>query len=329
MHWGWAILGTAIIIFVGIDLIWTTLTMQGAGPLTERITRPLGTFLAGRPPRGWLTFARLNAAVIAILVTLVVWMGLMWTGWILVFCGADEAVLDAQDGRPAGLFDRIYFAGFAVITLGVGDYRPGGPLWQVLTVVSSMTGFALVTLSITYLLPIVSAAVQKRALALTIRHLGETPEQFVENGWDGHSFDGLEQHLVSLASLLLEDSQRSLSYPVLEYYRTTEPRSSLAYHLSVLSEALHLLRHGVAEQVRPRWVTLHPLRRAIEEILSNSRLPEDALERDPPPPKSLEPLRAAGIPTRSDADYERALSNDIEHRNQVRALVRWHGWDLL
>ena len=52
---------------------------------------------------------------------------------------------------------------------------PGNMLSRGLTIVASANGLLLFTMSITYAIPIISAATEKRQLALTINALGESP----------------------------------------------------------------------------------------------------------------------------------------------------------
>lgn len=85
------------------------------------------------------------------MLTLGTWLLLLWAGWTLVFSASPEAVLQDPEGVPADGWARAYFAGFSVFTLGVGDYVPNGPVWQLLTVVAVVSGLALTTMAITYL----------------------------------------------------------------------------------------------------------------------------------------------------------------------------------
>ena len=64
------------------------------------------------------------------------------------------------------------------IHLGNGDYAPTGA-WRVVTMVASASGLMIVTLSITYLVPLLSAVVEKRALAGRISILGSTVPEMV------------------------------------------------------------------------------------------------------------------------------------------------------
>jgi hypothetical protein len=150
--------GAVMVGLAVLDALTTTLVVSSAaGPLTSRIGRSwwrLVHRLARRPDPRWLTSA---GPIIAVL-TLSGWLLLLWGGWTLVFSAAPDAVLDDSAGVAADGWARAYFAGFSVFTLGVGDHVPNGAVWQLLTVVAVISGLALTTMSITYLVPVVTAS---------------------------------------------------------------------------------------------------------------------------------------------------------------------------
>ena len=125
--------------------------------------------------------------------------------------------------RHARLVDRLYFTGFTVFTLGVGDMVPGQGWWQVATVAATGTGLALVTTSITFLVPVASATAQRRHLASTVAALGGSPHDIVREGWNGSDFSGLVQQLVNLPPTIQMSRQQHLAYPVL--HRGLGPRA--------------------------------------------------------------------------------------------------------
>lgn len=96
--------------------------------------------------------------------------------------------MDAQTRAPADLGTRLYYAGFTVFTLGIGDYVPGNDFWRVTTAIGTLHGLVLVTLGITYLLNVVGAVVARRQTATRIAALGYTAAEIVDQGWTGSEF---------------------------------------------------------------------------------------------------------------------------------------------
>jgi hypothetical protein len=217
--------GVSTLIFVSIDILWTTLLIAGGGPLTNRLVSAVWSFfLLLDNKTGKLKILPFGGLAI-ILVNLVCWVGLIYLGWILIFCSQEQAVLHGKSLLPADLSSRIYYTGYTLITLGIGDYVPGTAFWQFVTIIASANGFIFLTLAITYLLPIVSSVVQKRQFGGYIFSLGATPAGILNNAWNGQDYRALSSHFSSLALQVLELGQKHLAYPILHcfsYSRTTK-----------------------------------------------------------------------------------------------------------
>ena len=153
------LLGISLILFVAYDVLWTTLRLEGAGPLTSWVT----TFLWRLSLRVTHSHRMLATAGFAIvLFTIPLWVGLVWTGWTLVLNMDADAVVNATTGQPARFWERLYLIRANAVTFGTAEYEPRGPAWHLLSTLSAANGFFLVTLVITYLLPLVQAVQQLR-----------------------------------------------------------------------------------------------------------------------------------------------------------------------
>ncbi|MEX0650456.1 MAG: ion channel [Actinomycetota bacterium] len=145
--------GAVLLLVVAYDALSTTLSFgAAAGPLTSRLAA------------GWWHLARriadradspviVSAGPVVVLLTIGLWLALLWGGWTLVFAADPDAIISSTTRQPAGGWSRVYFAGFTVFTLGVGDYIPNGQPWEVLTSLAVVSGLGLTTLAITYLVP--------------------------------------------------------------------------------------------------------------------------------------------------------------------------------
>jgi hypothetical protein len=58
--------------------------------------------------------------------------------------------------------NKIFYTGYTLSTLGLGDMEPEGNFWDILTAILSFTGLILISIAITYLIPVVSAEIAKR-----------------------------------------------------------------------------------------------------------------------------------------------------------------------
>ncbi|MGH9243290.1 MAG: ion channel [Acidimicrobiales bacterium] len=324
--------GAVLVTVALVDVAWTTVTAgSGAGPLTSRLARRLWRLalaLHGRRPSHVLLSVAGVTIVFAVLAT---WIALALAGWALVFGASDGAVRTAETGTAADLVARLYFTGYSVFTLGNGDYAPGEGAWQLATVLATGTGLMLVTLSISYLVPVASAVAQRRQLAIYIASLGTSPHEILARSWTGVGFGSLAQHLVSLTPLVHAAHQSHLAYPVLHYFHSQDRQSAAApnlANLANLAQALHLLRHGVAPDIRPDPAALAPLDAALGLFLDTVRrafLGPSSPPLDVPP---LGPLRAAGVPVVDDANctYQASAPATEQRRARLADLLVDDGW---
>ena len=340
MSWSlaWTALGAAVLVLTAFDLLRTVLTVRGGGPVTGRVNAWLWDAALALHER-WPNHRALSAAgpALATLV-LVSWLVGLWLGWTLVFCGAAEAVVAAKDQVPASLVERVYFAGYTLTTLGLGDFNALDPGWRIATVLTAASGLMLFTMAITYIVPIVGAAVTLRQLATYIDGLGDDPLDIVVRSWDGHpdapggpddgpgtGFDSLRTHLNALTPLVATVRQRYLAYPILHYFHSDDPRMAPPPRLAALDEAVTLLTHGVEPRVRLPRQAVAPLRAQLNgflEMLETQWIePADAA----PPGYRLAELRAAGIPCVADGALAGALDERAMHRRRLAGLVTSDG----
>ncbi len=280
------ILGLLLLGAASLDIIWSTLSLGGGGPVTRRLGAGLWRLSGGAAFAGPLILAATAAA----------WVGLLWFGWTLVFTGAPLAVIESSTRQAADHWDRLFYAGYTVATLGLGDFIPQGALWQVLTVLAAFTGLVLITLGVTYYGGVLSAVAEEQQFAALIAALGEAPTAIVANAWNGRAFEGLDAVFVQLAPLVTLHAQRHLAYPVIHYFRPTDAEVAIAVQTARLGEALVLLRYFVAEEARPAPAALGLLYRSLETLLHTLHPAFIGAPDEAPPLPDISRLRAAGIP---------------------------------
>lgn len=321
-----AFIGITVIVIIMLDIIWTTLGRHG-GPLTDRISsliwRAALRYHKYSPSHQLLSIVGLGI----VLTTIIVWLFLLWIGWWLIFNVDTGAIISTQSGLPADIMDRLYFAGYSLWTLGIGDFSPQGSVWQIATVLASINGFSLITLSVSYLIPVVSATNEKRQLSAYISSLGMTPDEIILQVWNGKDCKILESHLTTLVPLLTRLEQQYPAYPVLHYFHATERDEATAPSIAVLDEALTIIEYGLKEECRLNRAILNPIRRTIWELLKTVRVDIVESISETPPIPSLDRLRSAGIPTVSDKDFRSAVDGIAERRKSLRGFVQNDGWD--
>lgn len=328
MHPLLGLLGAGLVLVALVDMLWTTLAVSaGGGPITSTVSRGLWEALCRLGKRRSHPHRFLRWAGVAVVTSVfVIWVGLFVLGWWLVFSSSPGAVRNATTGAPVGWIARLYFVGFTTSTLGIGDLVPGDGLWRLLTVVAAFSGLSVVTMSITYLLPVASAVVDRRTLATGIASLGDNPPGIVVNAWSGGGWVALEQRLPMLEEQLVRLGQRHLAYPVLHFFHDVAPEAAAGVTIARLDEALTLLRFGVTPEARPHALVVDSARTSVAAFLSTLSSAHIGPSAELPAPPSLAPLRRAGVPTVSDEDFTEACADLDQRRRLLRGFLEDDGW---
>jgi hypothetical protein len=318
--------GALLVLAAVVDAVMTTLTAGGgAGPVAGRVGR--GTWrllmlLSRRNPGRLLSYA----GAVVLLITVLAWVALLWAGWFLIFLGAGDAVVEASTNVPASAAGVAYYAGFVVFTLGVGDVVAVGGAWRILTALASFIGLFVVTLAITYLISVVSAAVTRRQLAREVSALGSTGPEVLLTHWTGEQFASeLSTRLDPLRSQLLQTVEQHLAYPVLHFFHASDPSSSAPRAMATLDDVLLLLDAGVDPSVAPGQPVLGPLRQVLQRYVDVVQ-PTGSRTGELPPLPLLEQLRAAGVPVTSEEQFAAAASSHADRRRALHRLVRSDAW---
>lgn len=320
-----ALLGFALVFVTITDALATTMQLGQGGSLSSIAARLIWKFFTSLPkwPGKFFQTVAGPAVMAGVVFT---WVAGLWLGWFLVLAADANAVVDTNTEVAADLWSRLYFTGYSVVTLGVGDFKPGTTFAQMITIFAAMSGFFIFTLAIAYAAPVLNAVVSNRHVAGYITGLGPTGEKILTNAWNGRSFGTLDQHLIELSSMVLLMGRRYLGYPVLHYFHTRDRAMSTSLSLAALHDALMLLEHGVDESVRCDPATLRPLRASFQSLFREERLELADPAEQPPPLPDLEPLRAAGIPVVDDDAFRQRTEPLRKERRTLMGYIQTRGW---
>lgn len=260
-----SVLGLVLVGFVLHSAVKTTLTLHSSDFLTHFVNETVWRLaLLLHRATGSRRYVR-GAGVVCLLSVIAVWTLLYWLGWLLFFLPEPEAVVAAESSLPADFWSRVYFVGYSLITLGIGDYVPGTPVYQVATILASASGFFLITLSITYLVPVVTSLVDARHLAVQLFLAGDTPSRIANTMLqEPERFRELARDAPSQVILL---TQRYFAYPVLHYFPSATRDTSIALALVSLDEALSQVLELGGERSKALEPLLITLRGAMDEHL--------------------------------------------------------------
>ncbi len=321
------ILGVVLVLVTVADLLWTTF-LEGAGPISVRVGSWIGRLvLACHSRESGSRRIITKAGLLSVLGTLFVSATLIWAGSTLIFCASLTAIVSSDNFQPAGWWARLYYAGTTLSTLGLSDYRPQGTFWEVFTALTGASGYVLIGLVISYIVPVVTAATQKRQLAVCIWALGRSPDDIIIRAYNGVDTSALVPHLVSLIPMLALLGESHLTYPVLHFFHSSKRSSAIAPSIAALDEALTILECGMQAGCSLDVPSLGAARESIDEFLKTLKPALVDTGVSVPPSPSLSHLRDAGVPVVDDSLFAEAVVGLSERRRMLSALVVNEGWN--
>lgn len=309
------------------DFVLTTFLPSGQGPLTAFVNHTTYWVLFRIAARKGTSPVLKYSGLTIILLIMFTWILLLWLGVALLFVSDQYSVLNGQDKLPADIWEKIYYTGYALSTLGIGDYVAGSDSWRVITSLAAFVGLITTTMSITFLVPVISNAGQKRSLGRQIESLGGSPERIVLNSFDGKDFSSISSHLNSISSMIFTYAQNHLTYPVLHHMHNINPRENIVVKLSTLDEALNIYFLHIPEHMRPSFLDLYITRRALSSYLDTIRYMGTDTE-SPPLPRLEEISRESGIDLLNTEQEEiNELYSRLEKRRKLwRVNLQSDGW---
>jgi len=317
---GLLVLGVVILVVAVVDLLWTTLWVEGgAGPLTRRLMA--STWGAIRRVGKRYPRVLILAGPVILSLGLLTWIGSLWGGWTLVFAGAENAIFDTRDAGPISWVERFYFVGYTLFTMGNGDFTPNDGVWQIATGLTTASGMLLVTLVVSYVISVLGAVTQKRSFASNVSGLGQRGETIVRTAWNGEDFDGLELPLNTFTTEINELTTNHHAYPILHYFYTDQREYAAVLSIVALDEALTLLCFGVQEDDRPSAAVLENARASIGNYLETLGSSFVHVADGTPQPPELEVLREADVPTISEDAFARSLEESADRRRWLGGLI--------
>ncbi len=313
--------GAVLVLAVLLDVLLSSL-QAGEGLLSRWIHRAV--YAAVRAVARWTARGAVLAwsTVALISGTLLAWTGLLWLGWTLVFWASPSALEVTQTGQPASFEATVYFVGYTLSTLGLGDVVARGAPWRWLTDAAAISGFFLLTFAITFIVPVAQARGSRQEFALRLYRAGPTAQAVVVNAARAGA-SGVQGLLNDLAPSLNALDIQHLNSPNLHRFHGRGRHDALDLALPVLGEALLML--GALQDDSPPG-----LRRCLDSVDSLTRSYE-LVHRGPdaavPPVPDLQPLREAGLPLRPTAEFAAHLRRHEALRRRLHSMARTGHWD--
>lgn len=320
------ITGIIITIWAFIESLWTTIWVDGnSAPVTSRLTTFVWRIMRLFINRKNHPLLSLSGPLILFL-TIILWISFVWLGWSTIFY-SDANSITAKDNASIKFVDTLWYIASLMFTIGNGDYTPNAGIWKFLSSIVGMSGMLMITLSVTYILQIISAVVNKRSLASQITSIGKTAEDFVKEQWNGEGFGAIELQMQSISSQLATLTEQHLAYPILNYYHSAKFENSLPVATSIYDDALTLIAAGVKKEYHPPTTILTSGRNTIDNFLHTLQAAFIKAADENPPPPDLNKLKKANIPTVSEEEFQKKLKNLEQRRKLISGLIingAWH-----
>lgn len=321
------IAGIILYFITALDVFQTTLSMQGGGMLTSRLSHWFWTLLLKLSGGDGRKKILSHAGYFLLISIMLTWVLLLWTSFSLLLLSDSASIVNSTTKQAADIVEKIYYAGFTLSTLGIGDYIASSNLWRIVSGVYSFTGLILLTMSVTYFIPVLSAVIEQRKLGIRLSNLGSSPEEILLNSWNGKDFSRFEKLVGNISESIVHHSQNHRAYPVIHYFHNWKENNAVILQLARLNEALYLFRFEIDQNKGPEELKLKPLEVALENYreviteVTHIKILEEA-----PPYASTQKLEKQGIFLHS-RDSISVSKKVIETRKLFKTLVRQDGWN--
>ena len=253
------LVGAILIIATLSDILQTLFHPSGKGSLSRTLI--YGIWKATRPVVSRYPRVLQLAGPLGFLVTLATWTVLLTLGWAFVYWPHLPNGFSFDPGmdpsRNAGFNSPLYFSIVSLATLGYGDIVPDAKWLRIIAPVQALTGFGLLTASITWLLLIFPAPSYRRAFADQILLLRNTESEMGIPVTNLDS-DTIQQILGEVTSQLVTIRGDLIKFPIAYYFHSRDEQAELSVIMPYLLELVEKASEAeCAPEVRMRAMMLH------------------------------------------------------------------------
>ena len=257
----WTVLGAGLVLLMLVDVFRTLLYPHGSGPLGRAIMR--GFWLVSRKLRGRGSFI---AAPLAMAAVIGAWASLAAIGWALLYLPHLPAGFVHGPGVPqrGDFAEALYISLVTLSTLGFGDIVPANPLLRLVVALQAVTGFGLLTATVTWILQTYPALNRRRTLAHQLNLFREAAGPSGVLSLDPWHAAGL---LESMAGNVASVSIDLLAFHETYYFREIEQRGSLPATVAYAQDLASQAQRSDSPELQFAGRMLHASLDALAEVL--------------------------------------------------------------
>ncbi|MEQ8849036.1 potassium channel family protein [Botrimarina sp.] len=312
------------------DAFVTVFSAQGCGPVTafwtSRLWRAALAVHERRPMHRALSMIGPTMLVLSVLV----WYTLLASGWVCLFMAdADSLIETPSKDRITSWGQTVYFVGVTLAGVGYGDYVPAHFPWTLLSNLAALSSAVVLTVALSYILPVVSASIERKYLARRVFSIGDTVEAFIDRCWCGPDSGALDDYLLDVVGEIDRHAHKHLAYPVLHYFHSSDPKESPGRAVLLLSDAVFLIGAGSARAAGPPRSMLRVINSGIDNFAdlattgaSGKRPRSERAEL----PDGLSVLEKLGLPTVDRRAFDERVAQHAARRLRLVGLCRGDGW---
>lgn len=228
------------------DIFMTILYYEGSGFLSNVVQR--SSWLSMRSA-GLLVSPQLRyklfsfAAPLLISITFIFWIGVEIVGFGLIYTsgmiGGGDNFQGGADLHP--LLRGFYLSSVTLPTLGFGDITPTTWFYQMTAAIEALIGFALMTLTLSYILNIYRVIQQFRVLAAELFHeTADTGDAMVliRHHWDSRLPLYIDSYFRHIEYMLLDWYENLHQYPIAYYYYSSRTHLSIPFAFTTLGKTI-------------------------------------------------------------------------------------------
>ena len=257
----WTVLGAGLVLLMLVDVFRTLLYPHGSGPLGRAIMR--GFWLVSRKMRGRGSFI---AAPLAMAAVIGAWAALAAIGWALLYLPHLPAGFVHGAGIPqrSDFAEALYISLVTLSTVGFGDIVPADPLLRLVVALQAVTGFGLLTATVTWILQMYPALNRRRALAHELNLFREAAGPAGVLSLEPRHAAGLLESMAGNVSLVSIDL---LAFHETYYFREVEKRGSLPATVAYAQELATQAQRSESTELQFAGRMLHASLDALAEVL--------------------------------------------------------------